>query len=189
MTPARRLGFSLLILLVFLGGLEVLGRQLPANDNRTGFAAHPDRGWTLPSSTAFEFFGVPAHTNRLGLRSPEPEDEPSLRVVVLGDSTAFGHGVRDAETFSAQLAQRTGADVQNAGVPGYTCLQSADRYDDIAAALRPDILVVYTLHNDVRKLEAGDETWVNRSATSGISRLLSTGQRWLKVLEREAARR
>lgn len=186
MAPARRLVYSVLTLLVFLGGLELLGRLLPANDNRTGFAAHAERGWTLPISASFEFFGVPARTNRLGLRSPEPQADPALRVVVLGDSTAFGHGVRDGETFSAQLAQRTGADVQNAGVPGYTCLQSADRYDDIAAALLPDILVVYTLHNDVRKLAAGDEVWVNRSATWGIFRLLTTGQRWLKLRQEES---
>lgn len=186
MTPARRLGFSLLILLVFLGGLELLGRLLPANDNRTNFAAHPERGWTLPISSSFEFFGARAQTNRLGLRSPEPQVDPALRVLVLGDSTVFGHGVEDGETFSAQLARRTGADVQNAGVPGYTCLQSADRYDDLAAVLAPDILIIYTLHNDVRKLTAGDEVWVNRSATSGMLRLLSTAQRWLKVRRGES---
>ena len=186
MTPARRLGYTLLILSVFLGGLEMLGRLLPSNDNRTGFAAHPDRGWTLPRSASLDFFGVPAQTNHLGLRSPEPVEQPSLRVVVLGDSTAFGHGVGDEETFSAQLALRTGADVQNAGVPGYTCLQSADRYHDIVAALLPDILVVYTLHNDVRKLDSEDEIWVNRAAVWGIMRLLTTAQRWLRVRRGES---
>ena len=181
MTTARRLLYTLAVLLVFLSGLEILGRLLPANDNRTAFAAHPVRGWTLPEHTTFSFFEVPATTNSLGLRSAEPQDSPALRVLTLGDSSAFGHGVADGETFSAVLAQRTGADVQNGGVPGYTCVQSASRYQDVAGVLRPDILLVYTLHNDVRKITSDDEIWVNRAATLGVLRLLSTAQRWMKM--------
>lgn len=181
MLTARRLLFSLAVLVAFLGGVELLGRLLPANDNRTVFAAHPTRGWTLPESTTFEFFGVPATTNHLGLRSAAPQASPAVRVLTLGDSSAFGHGVDDAETFSAMLAKRTGADVQNGGVPGYTCVQSADRYRDLVDVLRPDILMLYTLHNDVRKITSEDEIWVNRAATLGILRLLSTAQRWLKM--------
>jgi len=161
--------------------LEVAGNQLPSNDNRTPFAAHPERGWTLPASTTFQFVDVASTTNRLGLRSPEPATNPELRILTLGDSTTFGHGVQDHETFSARLAQDTGVDVQNGGVPGYTCLQSMNRYNEVVDHLNPDILLIYTLHNDVRKLVTADDIWVNRAATLGIFRLLSTVQRAIKI--------
>ena len=186
MSTARRLLYSLLVLLIFLVGLELIGRLLPAIDNRTPFAPHRERGWTLPVGTTFMFSGFEVNINRLGMRSPEPAENPALRVLTLGDSSAFGHMLRDTETFSAALAQRTSTDVQNGAVPGYTCEQSRSRYREVVDELAPDILLVYTLHNDVRRITTADEVWLNRAAVLGIHRLLALGQRRLQARRQES---
>lgn len=61
--------------------------------------------------------------NTRGYRGPElpqPKTSDRTRVVVLGDSIAFGYGVSDAETFPHLLAARAEArEVANLGVEGY----------------------------------------------------------------------
>lgn len=185
MRLSRRLLYSLLPVLLLLGGLELAGRRV-----RTGEIAwnvlepHPTRGWTLPTSAHFEFGGQAVVTNALGLRSPSPDPDAQRRVLVLGDSTAFGDGVGDRETFASQLAALTGLDVQNAGVPGYTCPQSRDRYDDLVEALEPAMVVVYSMNNDARMFHSEDELWMGTlPSRSGLLRLLAYAQ-----LKRRVAR-
>ena len=117
MSLSRRLGCSAAIFSGLLVGLEIAGRLLPVPSPPSELPAHPQRGWSLPVAQSFSFDGVPATTNSLGLRSPEPTQQPQLRILTLGDSSVFGHGVADDETFAAVLAARTGADVQNGGCP------------------------------------------------------------------------
>ena len=93
----------------------------------------------------------------------------------------FGHGVADDETFAAVLAARTGADVQNGGVPGYTCAQSALRYAEVVAALKPDIVLVYSALNDARIIRS-DEAWMGAVPHPiGIFRLAAAGATWLRI--------
>ena len=164
-----------------LGGLELAGHALPAPVSPQILPAHPTRGWTLPADQTFSFGNIQARTNSLGLRSPEPEAEPSLRVLTLGDSSVFGDGVEDAETFSAVLAQRTGWDVQNGGVPGYTCRQSSERFAELVAVLEPDVLLIYSAHNDARVIR-DDEAWMGAiDHPIGLLRLASMGATWVRI--------
>lgn len=181
----KRLGFSAVILLCMLGALEGTGRLLPVPEVPIVLPGHAERGWTLPVSSEFSFAGVPATSNSLGLRSPEPASEPALRMLALGDSTVFGHGVADGHTFADVLAERTGADVQNAGVPGYTCRQSAHRYREVVDVLAPDILLIYSMHNDARIIRSG-EGWLGASMAhpSGLVRLLSAASTWVRIQRR-----
>ena len=96
--------------------------------------------------------GKQAQVNSLGFRGSEPvPGKPS--VVIVGDSSVFGDGVDDHQTMSAQLARALDgrADVQNAGVPGYTCWQSRIWVDRVRPQLSPDVLVVYNQHSDYRR--------------------------------------
>lgn len=107
---------------------------------------------------------IPIRTNRLGLRGPEPmEPKPAdlFRILVLGDSVAFGWGVREEDTFPSQLAdlltllhpgQRY--EVINAGVSGYGTWQQARWLEQEIARLRPDLVVVQVHLND-----AADNLW------------------------------
>lgn len=122
------------------------------------FRADADCGWRMNSDVVFvhELQDNPRstiHTNSRGLRSPEHlPDNPNRkrRILVLGDSFAFGWGVDDHETFPAQLqARMPDAEVINLGVSGYNLAQSHRLL--VAEGLRyePDLVILSFCHNDV----------------------------------------
>ena len=90
------------------------------------------------------------------------ETKPSgvKRVVVLGDSTVYGHGVEDDETFSAQLDDRLGETVQvlNLGTPGYSSAQSINLMTMRGWRLQPDLVVIANLWSDNNFDNFVDET-------------------------------
>jgi lysophospholipase L1-like esterase len=70
------------------------------------------------------------------------------RVVLLGDSVAFGYGVADDDTFAARLEER-GYEVVNLAVPGYGTDQELLRFERVGAAYRPDVVLLhFCAHND-----------------------------------------
>jgi len=73
------------------------------------------------------------------------------RLVVLGDSIAFGSRARDEEIFCALLEMRSGAyDVVNLAVEGYGTDQELLRLEGEGLAYRPDAVVLsFALANDV----------------------------------------
>jgi lysophospholipase L1-like esterase len=97
-----------------------------------------------------------ATINALGMRgdmpvTPKPAGTP--RVLVLGDSTFFGHGVNDADTFPAQLQRVLGerghpVEVLNAAVPGYSSEQSRVQLEELGWSLEPDLLIIGSLWSD-----------------------------------------
>jgi lysophospholipase L1-like esterase len=125
--------------------------------------------------------------NRLGMRGPEPgpEGEPGrLRVLVLGDSFAFGVGAAEDETFPARLADRlrtagSPAEVWNAGAPGYGIPDEVGWYERWGAPLRPEVVVIVAfLANDLQDAAPGspvrvvDGELVVRSERGGPRRWL-----------------
>ncbi|MCP4688314.1 MAG: SGNH/GDSL hydrolase family protein, partial [Desulfobacterales bacterium] len=102
---------------------------------------------------------APVHINSRGLRGPEFEIEKRegvRRIIVLGDSFAFGHGVKDNETFPAQLHDllnkgpgRPGFEVLNAGVNGYNTRQELIWLLHRGAPLEPDLVILTFFHNDL----------------------------------------
>ena len=98
---------------------------------------------------------------------PRPLAEPSLRIIVLGDSQAFGFGVDEDETFSMQLehllrARYAGTDVQviNGGVPGYGTADQLAMLRSRGPAVDPDLVVVQFLSvNDLVENLTPANTW------------------------------
>ncbi len=74
-----------------------------------------------------------------------------LRVVVLGDSIAFGLGVSDDETFSSRLdAREDGIEVGNLAVQGYGPDQELLVLEREALRLQPDVVVLaFCMANDL----------------------------------------
>jgi lysophospholipase L1-like esterase len=97
-------------------------------------------------------------TNRHGLRDDEigPRDSFEKRIVVLGDSMVFGHGVDDHETFPNQLEaiyrdEHRAVDVINAGVKGYGT-DSAYKFFTVRLqplSLQPDLVIFSIYQNDL----------------------------------------
>lgn len=98
-----------------------------------------------------EFPGLRVEINALGMRDrPEEGVLPAAGdavVLVLGDSFAFGTGVKLEETFQERLEARAAElttrplRVYGAGVPGYGQLDALAQLEEIGASLHPDVVV------------------------------------------------
>jgi lysophospholipase L1-like esterase len=87
--------------------------------------------------------------NAAGYRGPLVAYRPSertLRILVLGDSAAFGAGVRYEDTFSSRLESKlTGAgfdvEVIDAGVEGFTVRQGLERYRSLGRTYHAELVI------------------------------------------------
>jgi lysophospholipase L1-like esterase len=158
---------KVLMSLAVLAGLLTLGEigcrlvwsvsDLSLSPENAHLIDHPTRLWVQAPNARFE---LPEHgtlvTNELGLRDdpvvlPKPPGEH--RILSLGESSTWGHGVQRGETYSAQLEalllqKGRSANVINAGVPAWTIQQSAVYLAEEGARLQPDVVLVYHQTND-----------------------------------------
>ena len=87
-----------------------------------------------------------------GTRSYSAQPDPDVvRIVAVGDSITFGHGVNDHETFPHLLEERLGPGFQvvNAGVPGQDSQRAILDLDERVLPLEPHIVVVCTGVNEI----------------------------------------
>jgi len=168
MAPTRvsslrfKIAASLVVLATFLGTGEgvarVIGPQTPGLKGDGGWTLlgpHPTRMWAAPPG-AVETSGFTATINELGFRGNRPADpkpEGEQRIMLLGDSSIFGHGVYDDQTLDAVLEKvlptfGIKAEVINLGIPGYSTEQSLIQLEELGWALKPDLLVVGDLWSD-----------------------------------------
>jgi lysophospholipase L1-like esterase len=174
---------TLVFLAVLEGGARLAGQKPcsgPAPQQTEGAGskvrAHPIRQYELVPDSTFTFERdvavrhglspdyldtweeITYHVNSLGMRGAEasaakPTD--AYRILLLGDSVAFGWGIEEQDTLSAQLQARLHApvgqrlEVWNAGVPGYATWHELAYLTEKGAALRPDLVVLAFLFNDV----------------------------------------
>jgi len=71
------------------------------------------------------------------------------RVLVLGDSFAWGYGVEESERFSQLLEQSLGVEVINAGVSGYSTDQELLWYKNEGIKYETDLVILVIAGNDV----------------------------------------
>ncbi len=105
-------------------------------------------------------FQVQVDVNELGLRGPERtapatpgQTAERPRILLLGDSFAFGWGVEYEETFGARLEQtlRTGAgplEVWNTGVPGWSADDQLILLSQRGQELAPHLVLLAETEND-----------------------------------------
>jgi hypothetical protein len=119
----------------------------------TGAAEPPYR---LRAGARLAVLGRDVRVSSLGLRGPElaaRSPAAGRRILVLGDSVAFGWGLDEAESYPAQLEARlrargVAAEVLNAGVPGYSTASEAALHRELAPKLAPDAVVLAVSLND-----------------------------------------
>jgi len=121
---------------------------------------HQDLIYELRPEVRTCFQGTEVESNREGLRSDgAPVSEKSdeiYRILLLGDSHAFGWGVEWQDTLGEQLERlltptKEGrvVEVLNAGVPGYNTSQEAALLEHRGLDLEPDCILVLFLGNDL----------------------------------------
>jgi lysophospholipase L1-like esterase len=97
-------------------------------------------------------FRTVVRINEKGLRDRSHAYErqgDTERILVLGDSFAWGYGVEESERFSQQLEESLGAEVINAGVSGYSTDQELLWYQNEGIKYEVDLVIVVIAGNDV----------------------------------------
>ena len=90
--------------------------------------------------------------NQKGLRDREhsyerPDD--TRRILVIGDSFAWGYGVEESERFSQLLETSLGVEVVNAGVSGYSTDQELLWFRGEGIKYDPDLVILVFAGNDM----------------------------------------
>lgn len=153
----------------------------------------PTRIWRLPEGKN-QSFGATHYIDADGLRITEEDGAPN-RILTLGDSSIYGHGLPDGQTLHDHLEgdlRLAGieSDVMCGGVPGYSSEQALVLLDEVGWSKNPDTLVIGTLYSD--NLEAGftDEELMEASArpTNRFALWLS-GLELVQLFEGDTAQR
>jgi lysophospholipase L1-like esterase len=123
-------------------------------------AADPQLSFVhVPNRSAF-LMGVPVSINSQGLRDAEYSHVKSpdvYRILMLGDSTTFGWGVRQEDTSAKFLERKLNTrlppgynkvEVINAGVGNYDTVQEVTYYETRGRALHPDLVILVFFIND-----------------------------------------
>jgi lysophospholipase L1-like esterase len=120
-------------------------------------SAHPGVVYELRPGLDTCFVNVRVQTGPDGLRRGSnltgAKSAGTFRILLLGDSQAFGWGVSFEDTVGILLQREfamagRGVEVLNAGVPGYNAAQEAAYFATIGAAFRPDCALVLFMGND-----------------------------------------
>jgi lysophospholipase L1-like esterase len=120
-------------------------------------SSNPKIVYELKSNISGLFLNQPLRTNSLGMRGPEYSLEKNpqiIRIALIGDSIAFGWGVKEEERYSTVLekllSEKWGKQVEilNFGVPGYNTMIEAELVEQKVATFNPDMLILHFVNND-----------------------------------------
>lgn len=166
----RKAGWSALTLLMFLGFLEILARRGARETTEDPHIRMDFDGDLLWGLSMVQQEQPDLQVNSLGLRGGELREEPTVRILTLGDSSVYGHGVTLDEVFSTVLAKRieaarppgsTALPVEPVvgAVPGYSTFQSRRFFARIADEVEPDVVIIGNLWSDAYFAAVSDEAW------------------------------
>jgi lysophospholipase L1-like esterase len=132
---------------------------VPRTARMTAFWQYDPRyGWSHVPHTSGRFaslgFDIHVRINSRGFRGPDvsyTRRPGSRRVVVLGDSHAWGFGVEEDRSFARLLEQQIpDLEVVNLGVSGYSTDQELLLYQDEGRRYDTDVVMLVVAHNDLR---------------------------------------
>jgi hypothetical protein len=140
---------SVLLVVLLIGAIEValrLANQQPPEGAIGPLHAYSEvYGWEPRKGLRTVDDGKVTTINAAGYRGPELRRDKGLRsrVIVLGDSIAFGLEVGDEETFERVLAsKRPDLEVANLAVQGYDPGQELIKLEREGVPLRPDVVIL-----------------------------------------------
>ena len=163
------------------------------------YRVHPDPrvGYVLKANAELKIFDGVIHSDELGLRQRPlpPRGAEALKIVVLGDSVAFGYGLNDDQTLAHQLelllntagetavraaarvAGGTAGDVAPArpvecrtvAIPGWNHRNAVSCLLDHLDALDPDLVVYLPIPNDLLDSDGVNEDGNRRQTIDAAS--------------------
>lgn len=117
------------------------------SDDELGWIPHPESVADYPK------YRAAFRVNRQGLRGPETpiaRRPDRRRVVILGDSFAWGHGVGPGGAFAEMLAEMIpNLEVVNLGVPGFNLDSERRFFERVGTQYAPDVVLVALCQNDI----------------------------------------
>jgi hypothetical protein len=186
----KLLGFMLFTVVTTIVLAEMASRVLvpewaPVGGDRGFWAYDPLLGWSLTpgASGRLEYvdFSVKVGINSDGLRDrdyPVERVPGKHRMLVLGDSFAWGYGVEQNERFSEVIENsRPDWEIINAGVSGYGTDQEYLYYKLRGSKYRPDVVLVLFFGNDLENVANSVQYYHNKPlfvADGGGIRLTNT---------------
>ena len=146
-------------------------RIVAAARNPGNLKVHPDPliGYVLKAEAELDVAGSRVRTDSHGLRArpgPSPRDD-AIRIVVLGDSVAFGQGLGDDECLAHQLETLLrgvrGSDARpvvchTVAVPGWNYRSAIHYLMAHYDRFRPDLVLYLPIQNDLGDIEVVLET-------------------------------
>lgn len=130
------------------------GGQAQRHEGEEWLQSSPELGWRLRPGFRGMAFGAPRAFGVVGLLSEGslPSNRRRRRpILLLGDSRAFGIGVRSEESFAALLQrQLPEREIVNLGVPGYSSFQGVTALRLYGSRLSPEVVVFAFGFNDRR---------------------------------------
>ncbi|MDF1666447.1 MAG: SGNH/GDSL hydrolase family protein [Planctomycetota bacterium] len=168
LSKKRKLQFSAMMVgfvILILGVLEVVTRIHYRGRFPSGTIEHPIRNHThRPNWQGFEGApkrGIVVKTNNLGLREDTvlaKKLSEGKRIMVLGDSVAFGYRLHRKQTISVKLqealAEEKGPwEVVNAGCYGYGVQDEGHWLNELSTELKTDLVILIVCYNDFTQLE------------------------------------
>ncbi|MFZ5477525.1 MAG: SGNH/GDSL hydrolase family protein [Myxococcota bacterium] len=168
MTRGRKLAFALATLAILVGVFEVVARVAgvcackppePSVGTWDEMQADTRYLWRLtPGHEMQGPGGTVTRINELGLREtflPRPKAPNERRIVTTGDSSVYGWGIPQGQTYQERLEQALKQrwpqyhfEVINLGVPGYSTVQSLRLLEDVGWRYEPDVLVISNVFSD-----------------------------------------
>jgi lysophospholipase L1-like esterase len=164
-TPFRNLGLAAASTLLFGGLIEGAARLIepPPVQKQEYLWDWSERFKDAEFYTLEKGEGYPPNeeTNVDGLRDvtrPVETREGLRRVVILGDSVVFGHGLEAPQAFPHILEsslRATGRDVEvfNVALPGWSTRQERLAFERIARKYKPNVVVLGVCLNDLAELQ------------------------------------
>ncbi len=166
----KKVLFTLFVLLLFFGVPELVLRALGLPEDLY------ERGifWGVEPNLSAEPFlhkelgrRFKVSTNSRSLRYaeiPVGRQPRTVRILALGDSTTFGWGLEQDQTYPARLEHilqekhpEVVIQVLNGGIPGYTSFQGLHHFKKNAAPYEPDIVLFGYIVQDARKTAITDK--------------------------------
>lgn len=113
-------------------------------------------------------------TNSLGFRGPEPRPGAKFKILITGDSFAFGQGVPESDTFTQIIRKHfekrnIDVDVFNTSVPGYGFINEIGVIKEVLPRYKPHLVLHFFYWNDLSNIKLSSQV-LNGYLVMGLTR-------------------